>query len=204
MSNYVLILKKISHDENEEFAVYPKKLCILFFQYVLHTYITHLVALCNHSKSITCSQILYSDCDLFGTMGSRCAFGFIKSSVTLLRSSSNLHGDILNIQKKKSGSINIISLTDRRSSPFFYISHGACLTHSQILLSSTDSAYSSPLRILPVYGFFRGLGTRVIFFSTNQIAVFNFWKESKVLIMNQKNSSIIANQVPYPRVLLYF
>ena len=100
MSNYVLILKKISHDENEEFAVYPKKLCILFFQYVLHTYITHLVALCNHSKSITCSQILYSDCDLFGTMGSRCAFDFIKSSATLLRSSSNLHGGILNIQKK--------------------------------------------------------------------------------------------------------
>ena len=124
MSNYVLILKKISHDENEEFAVYPKKLCILFFQYVLHTYITHLVALCNHSKSITCSQILYSDCDLFGTMGSRCAFDFIKSSATLLRSSSNLHGDILNIQKEDQDLLTLSPSLIDEVLLFLYFSRG--------------------------------------------------------------------------------
>ena len=37
-----------------------------------------------------------------------------------------------------------------------------------------DTAHLLPTRLLPVYRFFRGLGTSAIFLSTNQIAVLYF------------------------------
>ena len=50
-------------------------------------------------------------------MGSCRTFGFIKSSVTILRRSSNLYEDILNIRKKVHDLLTLsLSLIDRKIS----------------------------------------------------------------------------------------